>query len=108
MSTPEGRIKRKVNTRLAKYPGLWKFMPVQRGMGMPALDYLLCVGGEFIAIETKAPGCAPTDRQRTTIRSIEQAGGRVFIVDSDDSLDRAMRYIVDTYNEFIGHRNTGC
>lgn len=107
MSTPEGRIKRKVNARLAQYPGLWKFMPVQRGMGMPALDYLLCVGGEFIALETKAPGCVPTDRQRGTIRCIERAGGHVFIIDSDESLDRAMQYICETYTEFDRKRGAG-
>ena|SRR6266702_4796275 len=95
MSTPEGRVKRKVNARLAALPNIWKFMPVQRGMGMPALDYLLCVGGEFIAFETKAPGKQPTDRQRSTIQSIERAGGRVFVIDGDESLDRAIHYVAE-------------
>jgi hypothetical protein len=89
--TPEGRVKAKVNKVLKTFPRLWKFMPVQTGYGLPALDYLLCVGGRFIAIETKVKGKTLTPRQLDTKAAIEAAGGIVCIVDDDASLALALK-----------------
>lgn len=92
--TPEGKIKAKVNVALKTLgTSLWKFMPVQTGYGMPALDYLLCVNGCFICIETKVKGKELTGRQELTKAAIEKAGGIVFMVDDDESLEFAMKYI---------------
>lgn len=91
--TPEGKIKAKVNRALAECKHIWKFMPVQMGMGIPGLDYLLCVRGTFIAIETKVKGKKLTPRQETTRRAIETAGGQVFVVDDEQSLEYAMLII---------------
>lgn len=91
--TPEGRVKAKVNKALAPFVEskvIWKFMPVQMGMGLPALDYLLCVKGAFVAIETKVPGKKPTARQEHTIAQLRAAGAQVFVVDDDVSLAEAM------------------
>lgn len=89
--TPEGRVKAKVNRRLQGLrPQLYKFMPVQNGMGAPALDYFGCFIGNFFAIETKKPGGKPTPRQLQTIKEIENAGGLVFVVDGDDDIDYMM------------------
>lgn len=97
MSTPEGRIKDMVKRGLAKiikeHPCLYRFMPVQNGMGAPGLDFYLCAGGWFIAIETKVKGKKPTPRQETTIAQIEAAHGLVFIVDDQESCDAAMDVI---------------
>lgn len=102
--TPEGRIKARVNKRLAAYPAIWKFMPVQMGMGKPALDYLLCVPcglhGRFVVIETKKPGGKMTALQESTAREMRRAGAKVFVVDDDATLDLAMRYIHTVYNPF--------
>lgn len=106
--TPEGRIKRKIDSRLAAYPAIWKFMPVQSGYGKRGLDYHLCVPtqvarpgwqtiGECVVIEAKAPGKDLTPKQETTKKDIERAGGKVFVVDSDESLDVAMKYIWKIY-----------
>lgn len=95
--TPEGRIKAKVNRRLAAYPRIWRFMPVQRGLGAPALDYLLCVNGRFVAIETKAKGKTLSPRQEQTRQRLQVAGAWVFVVDDDSSLNTAMAYINDLY-----------
>jgi hypothetical protein len=92
--TPEGRIKSKVTAAIKLFGRrIWKFMPVQTGYGLPALDYLLCVNGKFVAIETKAKGHKLTPRQDDTKVAIEAAGGLVFVVDDDESRDVTMARI---------------
>lgn len=91
--TPEGKVKAMVKRRLDTLPKLYRFMPVQNGMGKPGLDFFLCAGGWFVAIETKAPGGKLTPRQETTKDEIEAADGLVFVVDDLASLDHAMRRI---------------
>ena len=99
--TPEGKVKAKVNKALLPLkPFIWKFMAVQTGYGIPGLDYLLCVGGLFIAIETKKKGGVLTERQLDTKADIEAAGGVVFVVDDDASLNTAMLYIGGRVNAF--------
>jgi hypothetical protein len=95
--TPEGKVKAKVNSALKPLidKGLvWKFMPVQTGYGTPALDYLLCVNGRFIVIETKEAGKAMTARQRTTAEAMCAAGALVFVVDGPHSFAVAMGEIL--------------
>jgi hypothetical protein len=93
MSTPEGKVKDMVRRGLEKLTALYRFMPVQNGMGAPGLDFYLCAGGWFIAIETKVKGKKPTPRQDQTIANIEAAHGLVFVVDDKESCDRAMDVI---------------
>lgn len=90
--TPEGRIKAKVKRRLAALDDrAWVFMPVQKGMGIPALDFLLCIKGHFVAIETKAdPTKKLTPQQHTTVGRMIDAGGRVYVVHDDGTLDYCM------------------
>jgi hypothetical protein len=83
MSTPEGKVKRKVTELLKKYPGLYYEMPVPGGYGKSGLDYIGCYKGRFFSVETKAPGKHPTDRQQQTIAAITRAGGAVFVIDGD-------------------------
>lgn len=94
--TPEGRVKALVNKGLddlIKQGIVWKFMPVQMGMGMPALDYLLCCNGRFLSVETKVKGKHLTPRQVGTKAAIERAGGKVFVVDDAQSCATAMTVI---------------
>jgi hypothetical protein len=91
--TPEGRIKAKLKKELDKLPCLYQFRPVQNGMGAPSLDVLVCAGGWFIAIETKAPGKWYTPRQEETKKAIEKAHGLVYLVDDDVSLAAAIKVI---------------
>ncbi len=98
--TPEGRVKRKVNEALKPLIDkklVWKFMPVQTGYGMPALDYLLCVNGQFIVIETKEAGKVMTGRQETTAAAMRAAGARVFVVSDDTSL----AYTIERIREWL-------
>jgi len=96
--TPEGKVKDQVKTcfrHMKQELGMeiYHHMPVQNGMGAPTLDFIVCIPrvitqdmvgqriGEFHAIETKAPGGKPTERQLMTIADIEAAGGRVHVYD---------------------------
>lgn len=81
--TPEGKVKAKVNRVLSRYKAIYRFMPVPYGYGASTLDYLICYAGRFIAIETKAPGQKPTDRQKMIIRQMTAAGAAVFVIDGD-------------------------
>ena len=92
--TPEGKVKALVKRRMeVAFPNGYRFMPVQNGMGAPALDFYYCINGYFVAIETKAPGKKPTPRQETTMSDITKAGGLAFVVDGLASLDRAIATI---------------
>jgi hypothetical protein len=78
--TPEGKVKEQVKALLRKYKAYWH-MPVQNGMGSPALDFHVCHRGEYLGIETKAEGKKPTPRQVLTMKEIQAAGGRVMLID---------------------------
>lgn len=91
--TPEGRVKAKVKRALDKLPAHYRFMPVQNGMGTPGLDFFCCIGGYFVAIETKAPGGKLTARQKDTKAKIEKAKGTVFVIENDDQIADMMRKI---------------
>lgn len=96
-TTPEGKVKAKVNRRLKPYVEagqVHKLMPVQTGFGAVGLDYHICAGGQYIALETKArAGLGLTALQLSTQAAIESAGGEVLIVYDDESLDHAIRII---------------
>jgi hypothetical protein len=84
--TPEGKVKAMVKRCMeTAFPGCYRFMPVQNGMGAPALDFYYCVDGLFVGIETKAPGTGkkqpePTPRQQSTMDEIKAAGGLCYLV----------------------------
>ena len=80
--TPEGRVKKKVKEILAEY-GAYAFMPVQNGMGAPALDFHGIYRGIGFCIETKAPGKKPTKRQLHTMETVAAAGGKCFVIDGE-------------------------
>jgi hypothetical protein len=95
--TPEGKIKARVKQEINKFgPRVWKFMPVQTGYGSPSLDFMFCVNGYFVAIETKAKCKKLTTRQELTKAAIENAGGLAFVVDDEESLQRAMDWVKRT------------
>ena len=89
--TPEGRIKAKLKRELDKLPNVYRFMPVQNGMGAPALDFYLCIEGGFVAIETKAPGKKLTPRQEATRDNITAAGGTVYVISTLEEVDTFIR-----------------
>ena len=79
MTTPEGRVKIKINHVLNRL-GAWSFMPVPTGLQGKTIDYLVCYQGWFIGIEAKAEGKEPTGRQEYILNLIREAGGLTFVV----------------------------
>jgi hypothetical protein len=81
MATPESRVKEMVKRLLRReFPVVYWHMPVQNGMGAPALDFHCSVDGLYVAIETKAPGKHMTPRQVQTGEQITNSGGLVFTI----------------------------
>jgi len=93
--TPEGKTKKRITDLLKKY-GTYYYMPVSNGMGAPALDYIVCHKGRFLSIEAKAWGTKKdmTDRQKHTAKRIMEAGGLVFMVRDEESLERLNHWLV--------------
>lgn len=80
-------------------------MPVQNGMGAPALDFHVClpviitpdmVGqtiGRYVGIETKKPGGRPTPRQLLTMDEIRKAHGIAILIDGNtDAIENVAKY----------------
>ena len=87
-STPEGAVKRQVKKVLDSM-GIWYFMPANNGYGKVGVpDFICCWDGQFMAIETKAPGKLNTltPNQQRTIEEIRNAGGFVVVVDDAGQL----------------------
>jgi hypothetical protein len=94
MSTPESKVKNEVKKQLKKL-GAYQFWPVQTGMGMTTLDCLVCLHGQFFAIETKAPGKKPTPRQSCVINDIRNQGSIALVIDSVDMAKRLPEILYD-------------
>lgn len=82
-STPEGKVKDAVK-KVLKTRDIWFFMPMQNGFGVVGIpDFICCWKGQFLAIETKAPGkrAQTTANQKRTIEEINSHGGWAIVVD---------------------------
>ena len=88
-ATPESKVKAAVKRWLIA-KGAWYCMPMGTGFGNSGVpDFVCCLGGKFLAIETKAPGkrSNTTVLQKRQIAAIHEAGGDVFVVDDVSQLD---------------------
>lgn len=88
-TTPEGKVKAAVKKRL-KELGVWFCMPMGTGFGNSGVpDFLCCWNGQFLAIETKAPGkrSNTTTLQNIQIAGINKAGGIAVVIDDADQLE---------------------
>jgi hypothetical protein len=78
----EAKLKQEVKDLLNAKGAYW-FMPVQMGYGVSGTpDFLCCIDGKFVAIETKAVGRKPGPFQLHRIKEIIDAGGVAFWTDS--------------------------
>ena len=92
----ERDVKRKVSALLklaSEHEPLYVWMPVVTGWGKRSLDYICCIQGQFLAIETKASGewLRPDQRQRA--REMYDAGARVFIISGRDGYEALEKYL---------------
>ena len=86
--TPEAKVKLAVR-RWIEARGWYYYMPAQNGRGRVGIpDFILCAGGRFVSIETKAPGKRrqTTPNQDREIRAINKAGGIALVVDDVSQL----------------------
>ena len=82
--TPEKVVKVKVRKILDEL-GAYYVMPVTGGYGTQgAPDFLVCYGGKFIGIETKAGRGKTTALQDLNLKKIGDAGGVAWVVYEDD------------------------
>lgn len=92
MTTPESKVKAKVK-KLLKDHGVYWLMPVQNGMGAPALDFHCCHQGRYFGIETKAGNKRPTPRQEITMSDIRLAGGLAFLINEVEGLQELQDWL---------------
>lgn len=81
--TPEGKVKADVK-KVLNARGIWFFMPMQNGFGVVGIpDFICCWKGQFLAIETKAPGKRndTTANQDRKLQEIKDHGGWSLVVD---------------------------
>lgn len=100
--TPEGKVKQQVKKILATIGGHY-FMPVSNGMGtMGTPDFLCCVRGRFLAIETKADASKkPTALQTKAASKVISSGGIALLIHSGNiqTLERTLTLIMESRDE---------
>ena len=85
-TTPEAKVKAKIKAILKTYRAYYA-MPIGTGYGSSGVpDFLVCLNGEFLAIEAKAGKGVPTALQLKNLREIETAGGRTLVI-NEQSLE---------------------
>ena len=81
--TPEVKVKTDIKKILKKH-GAYYAMPIGTGFGNSGVpDFLVCLGGEFLAIEAKSGKNIPTALQEKNLRDIEKAGGRSLVCNEE-------------------------
>lgn len=76
----EADVKARVKRALARL-GAWYTMPHQAGYSQAGVpDFLVCIKGHFIGIETKFGNNQPTPLQHRQLADIRRAGGHAFVV----------------------------
>ena len=79
----EAAVKKKLRAYL-KGIGAYQYWPVPMGLGARTIDVLVCYKGLFYGIETKRSGInEPTAMQACTMREIAEAGGGVWLENSE-------------------------
>ena len=95
--TPEGKIKKKLDTLLKTFRplGVWYFPPQAGPFGSAGIpDRIVCCRGHFIGIECKADKTKkPTALQAQCMEKIEAAGGKCFLVYDDETINEVGVYI---------------
>jgi len=78
--TPEGKVKKDVKALFAA-EGVHYTMPVSNGMGkMGQGDFIACVNGHYLSVETKAEGKKMTTLQELNAEKVRAAGGAAVVV----------------------------
>lgn len=98
MSTPEGKVKSKVDAILAKYTNVL-INPTTKGYGKSgAADKIACMNGQFIAIEVKSTQAVgikkyPTKLQYRFLANVIRNRGRVAII-NETNVDQLEHWLL--------------
>lgn len=69
-------------------------MPGSSGIGEAGIgDFLICMRGEFIEIETKTTKGKPTGIQKAHASVISAAGGKAYLVSGEDEANHFIEFI---------------
>jgi len=95
VTTPEGKIKKKLDRMLKSKQGVWYFPPQAGPFGSAGIpDRIACVRGHLVGIEAKADRTKkPTALQAQCMAKIEAAGGKCFLVYDDETIQKVEGYI---------------
>jgi pantoate kinase len=79
-STPEAKVKKEIR-KLLDEMGAYYAMPIGTGYGNSGVpDFLICMGGRFIAVEAKAGTNKPTALQEAHMAKIRTARGTALVI----------------------------
>jgi len=91
--TNEAGVKEEVKKILNRTPDCWWYMPVQTGYGVHGIpDFVACIRGSFIAIETKFGRNKLSAWQEKQKDGITKAKGMYFII-NENSLDKLAVFV---------------
>jgi hypothetical protein len=76
--TPEGKLKAEVKGYLRSIDAYF-FMPRPTEWGANGVDFICCVRGRYVAIETKIWPRKVTPRQQLCLNAVHAAGGIAFV-----------------------------
>lgn len=84
MTTPESKVKKEVKKILERYK-IYYFMPVKHLYGKAGIgDFICCVNGKFLSIETKAEGGELTELQDEDRIQVQKSKGIKIIIWAQD------------------------
>jgi hypothetical protein len=93
--TPEAKVKAKIKAIL-KAHNIYYAMPIGTGYGSSGVpDFLVCLNGEFLAIEAKAGKGVPTALQEKNLKQIREAGGRALVINEESLELKVLEAILD-------------
>ena len=79
--TPEGKVKRLIKAALKEH-GVYYVMPLGTAFGKSGVpDFILCLHGQFVTVETKAGKNGTTVLQEQNMNQIMESGGSVMVID---------------------------
>lgn len=81
---PEEKAKREVK-KILEESGYFFFKPQMGGFGKVGIpDFIACVNGYFLAVETKAIGEEPTPKQQEQIDEIKTSKGVALVITEEN------------------------
>ena len=95
-SKPEVLVKKQIR-KLLDEAGAYYAMPIGTGYGNSGVpDFLVCVRGQFLAIEAKAGTNKPTALQEAHMDKIRKAGGTALVI-NETTLDHLKEHLHGRY-----------